>query len=84
MKWSIISKVSLGFGAALAIVLAIDAVSYRSLTALIKHVDVIAQIYRIDDALVHVFHRLQDAETGQRGPIVARKQWTRFAAPSGK
>jgi signal transduction histidine kinase len=74
MNWSILSKVSLGFAAALAIVITIDAVSYRSLTAFINHVDAIARIYRIDDALVHVLRQLQDAETGQRGFLITGQE----------
>jgi signal transduction histidine kinase len=70
MKSSIFSKVSLGFGAALAIVLAIDVVSYRSLRALIAHVEAMFQIERIDHELIHVLRLLQDAETGQRGFVI--------------
>lgn len=71
---SIFSKVSLGFGAALGVVLAIDTVSCRSLTAFIGHVDSMSQFYRIDDALVHVLRQLQDAETGQRGFLITGQE----------
>lgn len=74
MKSSVFSKVSLGFGAALAIVLAIDAVSYRSLKALIAHVEAMFQIGRMDHQLIHVLRLLQDAETGQRGFLITGEE----------
>jgi len=63
-------KINLGFGCALALLVAIDVVSYFSLRRLLDTVDSIAHQQRMLEQLDQVLLRLQDAETGQRGYII--------------
>ncbi len=74
MNWSLHTKIHLGFGAALFLLLLVCIVSYRTTRGLVEAVHQEFRIGRVLDELDDVRHELQDAETGQRGYIITGEE----------
>ena len=71
MTLSIKQRVSVGFGFALIILLIIGLASYRSISELVKSSDEVSRGRDLIAALAVVSSDMKDAETGQRGYIIA-------------
>jgi methyl-accepting chemotaxis protein len=70
MKWTVGTKISVGFGLTLAIFLAVGVVSYRSVTQQTEAADWVAHTREVQNQLTQLLSNLQDAETGQRGYVI--------------
>src|SRR5258708_32364732 len=70
MKWTVGTKIGMGFGLGLAIIAIIGGVSYRSTVSLIDTADQVAHTHQVLERLAGVLSDMQDAETGQRGCII--------------
>lgn len=70
MKWSIGAKIGGGFAVALAFLLIIGTVSYRSTARLVADADWVAHTHQVLEKLTELLSELKDAETGQRGFII--------------
>ena len=70
LKWNVGMKIGTGFGLALAILVAIGAVSYRSTTELIVATDWRKHTQEVLETIDDVLSTMKDAETGQRGYII--------------
>jgi sigma-54 dependent transcriptional regulator, acetoin dehydrogenase operon transcriptional activator AcoR len=69
-RWSIATKVTVGFVLALGVMAVMDVVSYRSITAFVATVDELAHTHEVLDELDDVLAELKNAETGQRGYLL--------------
>ena len=74
MKWNVGMKIGTGFGLALAILVAIGAVSYRSTAKLTETADMVAHTHKVLEGLVQLVQALVDAETGNRGYIITGEE----------
>src|SRR5713101_9252781 len=74
MKWSIGAKIGGGFGLALAILVVIGAVSYRSTTGFIESSEWVEHTHRVLEKLTDLVARMTDAETGQRGYVITGEE----------
>ena len=70
MIWNVGMKIGAGFALALAILVAIGTVTYRSTAKLTETAEWVAHTYRVLDELEGVLSGMKDAETGQRGYIL--------------
>jgi methyl-accepting chemotaxis protein len=70
MIWNVGMKIGAGFALALAILVAIGTVTYRSTAKLTETAEWVAHTYRVLDELEGVLSGMKDAETGQRGYII--------------
>jgi methyl-accepting chemotaxis protein len=70
MKWTIGTKIGSGFALALAALMVIGVVSYRSTTGLIKTAGLVAHTHQVLEKLEELLSVMKDAETGQRGFII--------------
>lgn len=70
MKWSVGTKIGMGYGVALLILLVIGAVAYRSTNGLISNAERVTHTYEVLDNLQAVLSLMQDTETGGRGYII--------------
>jgi methyl-accepting chemotaxis protein len=70
MRWSIGSKIGLGFGVALAVLVVVGGVSYSSTVKLIDSAEWVQHTHEVITRLQEVLSSLKDAETGQRGYII--------------
>ena len=70
MKWNVGMKIAAGFALALAILVAIGAVSYRSTAKLTETAEWVAHTYRVLDELAEVLAGMTNAETGTRGYVI--------------
>jgi methyl-accepting chemotaxis protein len=70
MIWNVGMKIGAGFALALAILVAIGTVTYRSTATLTETAEWVAHTYRVLDELEGVLSGMKDAETGQRGYIL--------------
>lgn len=71
MKWSIGTKIGAGFALALVALVVLGTLSYRSTTGLAQSNDWVTHTYQVIGDLEAVLSDLKDAETGQRGYIIA-------------
>ncbi|HKB84337.1 MAG TPA: CHASE3 domain-containing protein, partial [Burkholderiales bacterium] len=74
MKWNVGMKISMGFGLALAILVAIGTVSYLSIAKLTDTAEWVAHTYQVLEKLEAVLSGMKDAETGQRGYIITGEE----------
>jgi methyl-accepting chemotaxis protein len=74
MKWKIGTKIGGGFALALAALLIIGVVSYRSTTALIENSAWVDHTYLVLDNLEQLLSTMKDAETGQRGFVITGEE----------
>jgi methyl-accepting chemotaxis protein len=70
MKWTVGTKISVGFGLTLTIFLVVGIVSYRSVTQQVEAADWVAHTREVQNQLTQLLSNLQDAETGQRGYLI--------------
>jgi methyl-accepting chemotaxis protein len=70
MIWNVGMKIGAGFALALAILVAIGTVTYRSTAKLTETAEWVIHTHRVLDELEGVLSGMQDAETGQRGYIL--------------
>lgn len=74
MKWNVGTKIGLGFGLALMILLIIGAVSYRSTADLIESAGLRQQSYLVLGRLANVSSLMKDAQRGERGYIITGEE----------
>ena len=70
MKWNVGTKISVGFGSALAIFVIVGAVAYHSVNQQTEAADWVAHTREVQTVLSQLLSNLQDAETGQRGYVI--------------
>src|SRR5882672_312257 len=70
MKWSVGTKMGVGFGVVLLIFVIVGVLSYRSTTQLIGASEWRQHTYKVLGQLDAVLSSLQDVETGQRGYLL--------------
>jgi methyl-accepting chemotaxis protein len=71
MKWNVGTKIAVGFGITLAILVLVGIVSYRSVTQQTEAADWVGHTREVQNQLTQLLSNLQDAETGQRGYVIA-------------
>ncbi len=74
MKWTIGTKIGGGFTLALAALLIIGMVSYRSTTGMIETADMVDHTHLVLRNLEQLLSTMKDAETGQRGFIITGEE----------
>jgi methyl-accepting chemotaxis protein len=74
IKWNVGMKIGTGFGLALAILVAIGAVSYRSTEKLTDTAGWVAHTHQVLETLESVLSLVKDAETGQRGYLITGEE----------
>jgi methyl-accepting chemotaxis protein len=74
MKWTIGTKIGGGFALALAALVAIGMVSYRSTTGLVETAALVDHSHHVLEHLEQLLSVLKDAETGQRGFIITGEE----------
>ena len=74
MKWSVGTKIGAGYALALIILVILGLVSYRNTAGLIEAAQMKAHSYQVLENLERVLSTLKDAETGQRGFIIAGEE----------
>lgn len=79
MKWNVGTKIAIGYGVALAILLIIGVVSYRSTNELIESSSLRQQSYLVLGRLENVTSLMKDAQRGERGYIITGEE--RFLEP---
>ena len=70
MKWTIGTKIGGGFTLALAALLVIGLVSYRSTSELIETAGLVTHTHQVLENLEQLLSTMKDAETGQRGYLI--------------
>ncbi len=70
MKWTVGMKIGTGFTLALAILVIIGAVAYRSIAKLTETAGWVAHTQQVIATLEGVLSTMKDAETGQRGYVI--------------
>ena len=70
MIWTFGRKVTLGFGLALAVLLVIGFVGYRSIDSLLENNARVTHTHVVLDRVTTVLVEMRDAETGQRGFVI--------------
>ncbi len=73
-KWNVGMKIGAGFALALAILVAIGAVSYRSTTKLTETAEWVDHTHQVLQTLEGVLSVMKDAETGQRGYLLTGQE----------
>lgn len=74
MKWTVGTKIGAAFGLALAILLLIGAVAYRSTNNLIEAANQRAHTHTVLEQLENFFSHLKDAQLGERGYIITGEE----------
>jgi methyl-accepting chemotaxis protein len=74
MKWTVGTKIGTGFGLALAILVVIGAVSYRSTDKLTETADWVDHTHTVLEKLGGILQALTDAETGMRGYLLTNDE----------
>ena len=70
IRWTIGARLITGFAAALAIMVAIGAVSFVNTQALVDNSDMVAHTHEVLASTEQLTSALKDAETGQRGYLI--------------
>ncbi|HEY2370107.1 MAG TPA: CHASE3 domain-containing protein, partial [Polyangiaceae bacterium] len=70
VTWTFGRKIGLGFALALAVMLVIGSVSYRSTGVLVDNNRAVTHSHQVLEGLSHVLSLMKDAETGQRGFVI--------------
>ena len=68
--WTFGKKIALGFGLAVAMLLVVGGVAYRSTDALIENNHRVTHSHEVLEGIGHVLSLMKDAETGQRGYLL--------------
>ena len=71
IKWNVGMKIGAGFALALAILIIIGVVAYRSIGKLIDTAGWVDHTQQVLVSLENVLSLMKDAETGQRGFLLA-------------
>ncbi len=74
MKWTVGTKIGAGFTLALAILVTISGVSYRSSTELVATANWVTHTHKVLEDLESLLSALKDAETGQRGYLITGEE----------
>ena len=74
IKWNVGMKIGTGFALALAILVAIGIVSYRTTAKLTEMADTVAHTHHVLEGLSDLAHALLDVETGNRGYIITGEE----------
>ena len=74
MRWSVGTKIGMGYGLALIILIIIGVVSYQSTTKLIETADKVAHSHKVLENLEQVLSLLKDVVAGQRGYVVTGEE----------
>jgi len=74
MRWSVGTKIGAGFSLALAVLVIIGGVSYRSSTRLVETAERVGHTHSVLEDLTQLLSDLKDAETGQRGYIITGQE----------
>src|ERR1700722_2402028 len=70
MKWNIGTKIGSGYALALAALMIIGVVAYRSTSGLIDTASMVTHTHQVLENLEQLISLLKDAETGQRGFLI--------------
>jgi methyl-accepting chemotaxis protein len=70
MKWNVGTKISAGFGIALAIFVIVGVTSYRNVTAQVEDAQWVAHSHEVLTEITELLSSLKDAEVGQRGFVI--------------
>ncbi|HEY4491451.1 MAG TPA: CHASE3 domain-containing protein, partial [Acidobacteriota bacterium] len=70
MKWTVGTKIVTGFALALAVLVIIGVVSYRSVTKLIETADHVTHTHQMLETLEELFSLLKDVHRGGRGYVI--------------
>ncbi len=65
--WTVGKKIALGFGIAVAMLLIVGGVAYRSTDALVENNRSVTHTHQVLESVARVLSLMKDAETGQRG-----------------
>jgi methyl-accepting chemotaxis protein len=68
--WTFGKKIAFGFGLAVAMLLVVGGVAYRSTDALIENNHRVTHSHEVLEGIGHVLSLMKDAETGQRGYLL--------------
>src|SRR5712691_4558821 len=74
MKWNVGTKIGVGYGLALAILVTIGSVTYLGIAKLTDTSDQVGHTHRVLENLAGVVQALTNAETGQRGFIITGEE----------
>jgi sigma-54 dependent transcriptional regulator, acetoin dehydrogenase operon transcriptional activator AcoR len=74
MEWSIDRKINLGFTLALALLIAISVLSFRSINLLIDTIHLVTHSHAVIDTLEELFSELKDAQRGERGYVLTGRE----------
>jgi methyl-accepting chemotaxis protein len=74
MRWNVGTKIGTGYGLALAILIAIGAVSYHNSVLLTDTAGWVAHTHQVLERLEDVLSTLKDAEAGQRGYLITGEE----------
>jgi methyl-accepting chemotaxis protein len=74
MRWSVGTKIGMGYSLALIILIIIGVVSYRTTTGLIETADKVAHTHKVLEHLLQVPSLLKDVEAGQRGHTITGEE----------
>src|SRR5712691_6864180 len=74
MKWNVGTKIGVGYGLALAILVTIGSVTYLSISKLTDTSERVAHTHKVLENLAGLIQALSDAETGQRGFIITGEE----------
>jgi methyl-accepting chemotaxis protein len=70
MKWNVGTRLAMGFGLAVVMLVAIGTISYRSTTKLTETADWVTHTHKVLEDLGLLMQAVTDAETGQRGYLI--------------
>ena len=74
MRWTVGTKIGLGFALALAILVSVGSISYNGTNKLISTTDWVTHTHKVLEELDALLQALTDAETGQRGYIITAEE----------
>ena len=74
MKWNVGTKIGVGYGLALAILITIGSVTYLAITKLTDTSERVAHTHKVLENLAGLIQALTNAETGQRGFIITGEE----------
>src|SRR5919202_5346688 len=70
VRWTLETTILAGFGLALALLVIVAMLAYRSTMSLLVEGDFVKHTYQVIERLDEVFANVQDAESGRRGYIL--------------
>src|SRR5438105_2655093 len=73
MRWTVGTKIGMGFGLALAVLAAIGVTAYLSTRRLVDNGERVTHTHQVLETLESILSLMKDAETGQRGFVLTGK-----------